>query len=134
MVSSSPPACREFLYEMSGSQQSSRCRAIWNVMKRSRYMWLGRHGRNADVNKTHARLEQNLTHESRCAFQAEAFHQPCSCGGNTSCTSCPEHLLCWETEVPSKSQLWVWRGGGGREGLKLTQSSCLVSSAWRRTR
>lgn len=45
MVSSSPPACREFLYEMSGSQQSSRCRAIWNVMKRSRYMWLGRNGR-----------------------------------------------------------------------------------------
>ncbi|TNN38102.1 hypothetical protein EYF80_051727 [Liparis tanakae] len=25
---------------MSGSQQSSRCSAIWNVMKRSRYMWL----------------------------------------------------------------------------------------------
>lgn len=28
MVSSSPPTCREFLYEMRGSQQSSRCRAI----------------------------------------------------------------------------------------------------------
>lgn len=40
MVSSSPPYWSEFLYEMSGSQQSSRCRAIWNVMNRSRYMWL----------------------------------------------------------------------------------------------
>lgn len=40
MVSSSPPTCREFRYEMRGSQQSSRCRAIWNVMNRSRYMWL----------------------------------------------------------------------------------------------
>ncbi|TNN88661.1 hypothetical protein EYF80_000993 [Liparis tanakae] len=28
MVSSSPPTCREFLYEMRGSQQSSRCSAI----------------------------------------------------------------------------------------------------------
>lgn len=40
IVSSSAPACREFLYEMRGSQQSSRCRAIWNVMNRSRYTWL----------------------------------------------------------------------------------------------
>lgn len=31
---------------MSGSQQSSRCSAIWNVMKRSRYMWLGGKGSN----------------------------------------------------------------------------------------
>lgn len=34
---------------MSGSQQSSRCRAIWNVMKRSRYMWLGRNRRGNTV-------------------------------------------------------------------------------------
>lgn len=40
MVSSSPPACSEFLYEMRGSQQSSLCSAIWNVMNRSRYMCL----------------------------------------------------------------------------------------------
>lgn len=40
MVSSSPPAWREFLYEMRGSQQSSLCRAIWNVMNLSRYKWL----------------------------------------------------------------------------------------------
>lgn len=40
IVSSSAPACREFLYEMRGSQQSSLCRAIWNVMNRSKYMWL----------------------------------------------------------------------------------------------
>lgn len=66
---------------MSGSQQSSRCRAIWNVMKRSRYMWLGRNGRGNIV-------MSKLTHEGNKLNTQKQVHIPT--GGLLSTTHASE--------------------------------------------
>lgn len=69
---------------MRGSQQSSRCSAIWNVMKRSRYMWLGRCGRSERQDEqTHATMHtedklytENQVHIPTRWWKKKTSYQP----------------------------------------------------------
>lgn len=62
---------------MSGSQQSSRCSAIWNVMKRSRYMWLrGKKGYITDMNKWMQTYIHTYIHRGNTPYPKKQVHIP----------------------------------------------------------
>lgn len=93
---------------MSGSQQSSRCSAIWNVMKRSRYMWLWRRRRShRQDEQTHTSMQRTkFTHKTRCTFQLEASLQPLTHQNHQlhQLSQTPVTLRHWSPPYPSAKQ------------------------------
>lgn len=105
---------------MRGSQQSSRCSAIWNVMKRSRYMWLGRRG-GVTLRKCTQRI--NFTHETRCTFQLGHKKKGCHVS-ETPVAPVVTNTCSTET---LKLPIQKLRRGGEKKTAYTVLLSCLIS-------
>lgn len=108
---------------MSGSQQSSRCSAIWNVMKRSRYMWLrGKGGGKRRADNGHEQMNAGI-HTGNIPDPKKQVHIPN--GGLTSTTHASDTPVA--PVVTNTCRAKKLKLAAQRRGTYTVFLSCLIS-------